>query len=94
VDDGRLSPTLASFAPTVTNKQLLKWMFKFLRPVKFQAAVACMWVAAFIGAEVLAVKYTGQAIGQIQHLHGTGTDEDAGFWAWITGSHVDASALR
>jgi len=89
-----LPPTLTSFAPAATNGQLLKWMFTFLRPVKLLACLACLWVAIFIGAEVLAVKETGRAISLIQKLHTDRSLSEVGFWAWMIGTHPDAAALR
>ena len=92
--DPVLPPTLTSFAPAATNGQLLKWMFTFLRPVKLLACLACLWVAIFIGAEVLAVKETGRAISLIQKLHTDRSLSEVGFWAWMIGTHPDAAALR
>jgi ATP-binding cassette subfamily B protein len=43
-------------------------MFSFLSPVKPQVAVACFYLAASVGVEVLTTRQTGRAISAIQNL--------------------------
>jgi ATP-binding cassette subfamily B protein len=51
-----------------TNRQLLFWMFRFLRPVKPLAFLACFYLTTFVGLEQLAVIQTGRVIDLITHL--------------------------
>jgi ATP-binding cassette subfamily B protein len=41
-------------------------MFGFLRPVKLPCAVACVWLIVWIGAEILAVRQTAEAVNAIE----------------------------
>jgi ATP-binding cassette subfamily B multidrug efflux pump len=67
-----------------SNAALLKWMFRFLRPVRTQVFFACAYLTFAVGAEVLAVKQTGRAtdaIQQIAPVHGPAH----GFFHWLLG---------
>jgi ATP-binding cassette subfamily B protein len=81
---------IESIGNSRTNRQLVAWMFKFLSPVKPLVFVACFYVAASIGVEVLAVRQTGEAVDHASHLsttsHGPG-----GFWDWIL--HGESGSL-
>jgi len=68
-------------------------MFEFVRPVKWMAARCCLYLAAAVGIEVIAVNTTGKAINQIRDL-APGSNQRAGFWEWILGSSADAAGLR
>jgi ABC-type multidrug transport system fused ATPase/permease subunit len=68
----------------ISNRALLAWMFRFLRPVKAQVFFACSYLALAVGAEVLAVKQTGRAADLIQRLTPQ-TGYAPGFFHWIVG---------
>src|SRR4051812_12223457 len=54
------------------TRDLLAWMFSFLRPVKWNVALACLWLALFCMFEVLAVRQSGIAVTRIQGLEVVG----------------------
>jgi ATP-binding cassette subfamily B protein len=65
-----------------SNAALLKWMFRFLKPVRSQVFFACAYLTFAVGAEVLAVKQTGRATDAIQQIAprpGTAP----GFFHWL-----------
>ena len=78
--------------PTLANPQLLRWMFRFLRPVIGLALICCFWLSAAVGTEILASKQAGQTVNQIKALHTGGTTAADGFWVWIRSA--EASGLR
>src|SRR4051812_30242800 len=41
---------------TVSNRQLVRWMFQFLMPVKPLILAACVWLMVWVGAEVLSTR--------------------------------------
>jgi ATP-binding cassette subfamily B protein len=53
---------------SVTGRQLLAWMFRFLRPVKWQVVVAALYLAAVCGVEILTVNQSGRAVDDIKAL--------------------------
>lgn len=82
--------------PGVDNRALLKWMFRFLRPVKGMAVICAIYVAFGVGAEVLTVQQTGAAIDHIKDLHASAAfpGRSIGFWRWISGTDPQAVDLR
>ncbi|MBI4581677.1 MAG: ABC transporter ATP-binding protein, partial [Planctomycetes bacterium] len=60
---------MCSDDPSLTNWFLLKWMFGFLRPVKPLAALACLYLALWTGAEVTSVRFTAEAVNRIKDIH-------------------------
>src|SRR5687767_3356671 len=52
--------TVLDAAQQVSNKQLLLWMFRFLRPVTWYAVICCAYLALSVGTEVLAVRQSGE----------------------------------
>ncbi|MGQ9651310.1 MAG: ABC transporter ATP-binding protein [Phycisphaerae bacterium] len=77
----------------LTNRQLLKWMFGFLRPVKGLVALACLFLAVWTGAEIAAVRVTALAIDQIKTIHLSET-RLVGLWEWLSGNYAEAAGLR
>ncbi len=83
--DSQRIPAAARSLPdpkSVTNRQLLVWMFKFLRPVKPQAFFACLWLALAGTVEVLSTRQSGIAVDCIRLLHSAGATRPA-FWHWF-----------
>ena len=74
---------MGAVGASMTNRQLVWWMFKFLAPVKPLVFLACFYLSAFIGCELLAVRQTGQAIDHIKLLAVNGGGARGGFWSWI-----------
>lgn len=69
-------------------------MFSFLRPVKGAAIVAGVYVALFIGAEIMTVRQTAEAVNHIQQLHYQSGNEEMTFWDWTMGPSPEARAHR
>lgn len=78
----------------ITNGFLLRWMFGFLRPVKWLVLTACVYLALRTAAEIFAVYQTGQAVTQIKAVHFSETVARDGFWIWIRGGTEGAAGLR
>lgn len=82
---------------SVTNKQLLRWMFRFLKPVKGLAMVSCMYLAIFMIAEVSTLKITGATINHLKAMstHATGEAVGHSITGWfLSFEHPDANKLR
>lgn len=82
-------------------------MLSFVRPVKAAAILSCLYLSAWIGVEILAVRQTAEVINQIkvvqfsrdsseaaQERATSASAGNAGFWGWITGEAVEARRLR
>ena len=78
----------------LNNAQLLRWMFRFVRPVKWLAIIACIWLAVGVAAEVLAVRYPAEAINLIQKLGVSDIAQNGGLVRWIRSSESAAVELR
>ncbi len=76
-----------------SNRQLLKWMFSFLRPVKGIVVLACLFLALWTGAEISAVRITALAVDQIKAIN-LSELRNVGMWDWLTGNYAEASGLR
>jgi len=80
--------------PAVTDRRLLKWMFGFMRPVVRLALLACLFLSLWIGAEILTVRQTAEAINRIE-LVGVGREPAAEtFWGWLRGQGHEAAGLE
>lgn len=69
-------------------------MFSFLRPVKGRAALSCLYLACWIGLEILAVRQTAEVINQIKVVQFSGQAPAGGFWHWLAGGSTDAVRFR
>jgi ATP-binding cassette, subfamily B, bacterial len=56
-------------SPNLSNWDLFRWMFRFLRPVYAYAFWACLWLSLMVATEVLTADATGQAANVIPFLH-------------------------
>ncbi len=83
----------SSTAPQASNRELLGWMFGFLKPVKFLCFLSCFYLAAWVCTEIFAVRQIAMAVNTIKALHQT-YSTDHGFWAWILGAEPEATRLR
>jgi len=82
-----------SDASSFNDRQLLGWIFTFLRPVWRLAALAGLFLALWIGAEILTVRQTAEAVNRIK-LAPSGThDVPSEFRRWLTGDSAQATAL-
>src|SRR5205823_10317723 len=89
----RSQPAATPVIPT-TNSQLVRWMFQFARPVMMLIFLACLYLALWVGAEVLAVRQTGQVVGHIQKIQHSDIAARGGFLAWVRGGEAEAVLLR
>jgi ATP-binding cassette subfamily B protein len=89
VAPGQLAPP-----PELSNRQLLRWMFRFLKPVKFEAFLACLYLSLFIACEIFVTSYFGRAVDQIKLFHLGDASTDFSFWRWFRGADPDAIGLR
>jgi ATP-binding cassette subfamily B protein len=74
---------IESIHQSMTNRQLVWWMFRFLAPVKPLVFMACFYLAAFVGCELAAVAKTGHAIDHIKVLTVSRQASRDGFWSWL-----------
>lgn len=86
-------PTPEAFAPSMTDRRLLWWMFGFLRPVKGLVLLACVYLVVGIGAEVLAVRQTAEAVNRIELVRAR-PREAASLREWLSGESIDAANLK
>ena len=69
-------------------------MFRFLSPVKPLIFLACFYLAAYVGVELLAVRQTGQAVDHIKHLVVRSESAHMGFWHWLWYAEGKPISLR
>jgi len=89
---GTVNP--AAVSEGVTNAQLLRWMFRFLRPVKPLVFLACLYLTLWVGTEVMAVRQSGEAVNAIGEIHALRAISEMGFVSWITSADPGALKLR
>jgi ATP-binding cassette subfamily B protein len=83
--------------PSVSNRVLLFWMFRFLRPVRAMAGLSCLYLAIFIAAEVFTLQLTGSTINHIKNisLHDPTQAAEMGLRQWFFSyTSKDANKLR
>jgi ABC-type multidrug transport system fused ATPase/permease subunit len=80
------SPALENFrkgeVDKLAKRDLLRWMFAFLKPVKLLCTIACLYLAGAIATEVLTTRQMGNAIDHIKDLH-VGSTGGQSFWQWF-----------
>src|SRR5687767_15604135 len=69
-------------------------MFGFLRPVRLHVVLAMTYLSLWVGAEIMTVRQTAEAVNHIQHLHQSGTSEAVSFWNWTLGYSPEARLHR
>ena len=60
---------------------LLRWMFSFLKPVKWIVFFNCLWITMWVAAEALTTKQTARVVNTIQTLKPLA--QPRSFWQWI-----------
>lgn len=80
-------------ATQLTTRQLLPWMFAFLRPVIWTMALCCIYLTSGVGAEVLAVRQTAIAANLIKALTPIANPPHSA-WAWLAGQDPQAAQMR
>ena len=89
----QVNPSAPHSASPLSNQQLLRWMFRFLSPVRLLMAVACAYLTLSIAAEVLTTRQMGEAANHIKALH-LASSTTHGFLPWFLGPEPDATQLR
>jgi ATP-binding cassette subfamily B protein len=77
-----------------SDRQLLVWMFGFVRPVKGLVFRACLYLTLWIGADVLVVRQTALTVNEIQILSESRTPAGQPFFDWMRGAEPGAAGLR
>jgi ATP-binding cassette, subfamily B, multidrug efflux pump len=83
---GVASPAEAieSIGKSMTNRQLVWWMFRFLAPVKPLVLLACFYLTAYVAVELTVVDKIGQAIDHIKLLsEAEQRIPEIGVWRWF-----------
>ncbi|MFO0839500.1 MAG: ABC transporter ATP-binding protein [Phycisphaerae bacterium] len=78
----------------MSNRRLFFWMFRFLRPAAGHAAIAALSLAAWIGAEILAVRQTADAVNQIRLVRLAGSAAGRSAFEWLRSGDTQVVALR
>jgi ATP-binding cassette subfamily B protein len=86
-------PSVLQQAATLSNTKLLKWMFRFLRPVLGLAFLAGLWLVIWVGAEILAARQAGETVNHLKNIHVTAIAAK-GMWYWLSSADLDAVKLR
>lgn len=81
-------------ATDISDRKLLRWTFGFLRPVRGLVFAACLCQALWIGAEILTVRQTAEAVNRIQLVQTAAGETVPGFWSWLRAGGPEATALR
>ncbi len=68
-------------------------MFTFLRPVRHLAALAGLCLALWIGAEILTVRQTAEAVNQIKLVQVVRDGTPSGFWQWLQSDVAHAGGV-
>lgn len=79
--------------PDFSNRRLLGWMLTFLRPVRRQAAWACVCLALWTGVEVLVVRETARTVNTVSSLRTDPLATRDGLWSWLAAGSPAAAAL-
>ncbi|HEX8341182.1 MAG TPA: ABC transporter ATP-binding protein [Tepidisphaeraceae bacterium] len=81
-------------APTVSNAQLTRWMFRFVRFAMPQAALACLYVAASIYVEIYTLNITSNAVNHVNELGNAHESTTLGLRAWFFSNAPGPLRLR
>jgi ATP-binding cassette subfamily B multidrug efflux pump len=84
----------APSAPEVSNRELLRWMFRFLKPVKWLALACALLLMANIALEVATVNLSGVAITRVQLVSASPTAQSLGLRQWLVSDDPSIAALR
>ncbi len=76
----------------VGNGALLRWMFQFIKPVKFYAIITLVWVIAVVIVEARTVDQAGRAFNAVQNLPADYRFE-GGLPDWFKGSDALAGEV-
>lgn len=69
-------------------------MFRFLSPVKPLVVLACVYLALWVAAEVLANRQAGTTVNHINTIQVTELARQQRLWTWLLSSAADAARLR
>ncbi|MGD0463287.1 MAG: ABC transporter ATP-binding protein [Tepidisphaeraceae bacterium] len=66
-----------------SNATLLRWMFRFIRPVMLLVILACWWVASASATDTLTIGVSGKAIDTIQDMRQVNKNQPLSFGQWL-----------
>src|SRR5688500_9052749 len=69
-------------------------MFGFLKQVKPLVFLACLYLSLWTGAEIMAVRQSGQAVNIIGDLVQSNVARRMGMWSWLFSTEPGAMRLR
>lgn len=95
--DGAEQESQPDAPPSVSNRRLLFWMFRFLRPVRGLAVLSCLYLTVALGAEIFTLRLTGETINHIKNIsmHDPTQAAGLGLWQWFFSyTNKDANELR
>ncbi len=69
-------------------------MFGFLKPVRILVFLACFYLAAWVGMEVLSIRQAGEVLNFLNSMHQSPMAQSEGPWRWFWGAQSDAVGLR
>ena len=86
---------LKTVGQDLSNGQLLRWMFRFVRPVIGLVCIACFWLVLWVATEMLTVRQAGVAINHINALRSVtnAAGSASGFRAWLRSGEPQAVDL-
>jgi ATP-binding cassette subfamily B protein len=79
-------------SPAIANRQLLRWMFRFVRPVAGYVALACLWLSLSVAIEIITTLTTGRAVNSIAAL--LPISRAGGLFHWIADNDPAVAQLR
>jgi ATP-binding cassette subfamily B protein len=80
--------------PRTHDIALLRWMFSFLRPVRGLVFLAALWLSLWVGAEILAVRLTADAVNRVHDVARATTDTEESLSSWIRSAAPEIADLR
>jgi ATP-binding cassette, subfamily B, multidrug efflux pump len=78
----------------ISNRKLIRWMFRFVRPVTSLMVIACFWVAAVTAVDTLTLYQAGKAVDAIQLIHPIARRSQLSFWTWMHAPDPASKQLR
>ena len=84
---------LSKIGEGISNARLLRWMFRFMRPVMGLTLVAMFWLALWVAVETLMNRQAGETVNHIRKLQVNAQLSEHGFWSWVRSGDPDAAEL-
>jgi ABC-type multidrug transport system fused ATPase/permease subunit len=88
-----IDPPAPSEKTGPTNRQLLGWMFQFIKPVKLELFLACLFLTCMVVAELYILHFSASVIDKIKLLGLSSQASEQGFVAWVTSGDPGANTV-